>query len=103
MSLSFNVSSNLLSGLISFPESDTVLLGDIPTLREEFLVWDGLLPLVTRLLNEQLRSQLLLHKLLGLQPHAAVLVGDHLALGLRHVDTHVLLLGLALADTWQHS
>ena len=89
--------TNLLARLIRLPESDTVLLGHIPTLREEFLVRNGLLTLVTRLLHEQLRSQLLLYKLLGLQPHAAVLVGNHLALGLRHVDTDVLGLGLALA------
>ena len=81
---------HLLSILVCLPERDAVLFCDIPTLRKLFLVRDCLLPLVTRLLHEELRGQFLLNKLLRLQTHGAVLVGDDLALGLRHVEADVL-------------
>ena len=94
---------HLLPVLVRLPERDAVLLGHVAALGEEFLVGDCLLALVAALLHEQLGGELLLRVLLRLQPHLALLVGHHLALGLRHVDTHVLLLGLALADTWRHN
>ena len=89
---------HLLSVLIRLPERDTVLLGDVLALGEQLLVGDGLLALVTALLHKQLGRQLLLHVLLGLEPHLALLVRDDLALGLRHINADILLLRLALAE-----
>ena len=90
--------AHLLAVVVSFPERDAVLLRDVPALGEQLLVGDRLLALVAALLDKQLGRQLLLLVLLGLEAHLALLVGHHLALGLRHVNANVLLLGLAHAD-----
>ena len=90
--------AHLLTVVVSFPKRDAVLLRDVPALGEQLLVGDRLLALVAALLDKQLGRQLLLYVLHRLETHLALLVGHHLALGLRHVNAHILRLGLTLAE-----
>ena len=90
--------AHLLTVVVSLPERDAVLLRDVPALGEQLLMGDRLLALVAAFLDKQLGRQLLLLVLLGLEAHLALLVGHHLALGLRHVNAHILRLGLTLAE-----
>ena len=88
---------DLLPVVVSLPECDAVLLRDIPALREQLLVGDGLLALVTALLDKQLRRQLLLRVLHRFEAHLTLLIWHYLALGFRHINAHIFRLGLTLA------
>ena len=88
---------HLLPVVVCLPERYTVLLSHVPAFGEQLLVGDGLLALVAALLDEQLGRQLLFLVLLGLEAHFTLLVRHHLALGLRHVNAHILLLSLTHA------
>ena len=95
------IPAHLLAVVVCLPECDAVLLRDVLALGEKLFVGDRLLALVAAFLDKQLGRQLLLLVLLGLETHLALLVRHHLALGLRHVNANVLLLGLAHAD-WKN-
>ena len=98
----FNVKiSHLLTIIVCLPECDTVLLGHIPALGEQFLVRNLLLALITRLLHKQLGRQLLLCVLHWLQSHLTLLVWNNFTLGLGDVDTNILRLCLALTVKYE--
>ena len=89
---------DLFSILVLFPQSDTVLLGNISTLWQELLVRNCLLALSAGFLYKLLGTKFSLTELLRFQAHGTLCVRDKLTSSLCNFSTNIFIFVLTLLN-----